>query len=284
MIGNLKHPLRLSLLLAALLAAASAGASDSVLLRKGPSPQRYVHDTPPAGVREVRYPAAPGSLMAWFAMPKNTGPHGVPLLVYFHGGFSFGADDFEVVHPLVDAGFAVMTPSLRGENGNPGYFELLGGEVDDALAAIEWARKQPGVDSSRVYVFGHSIGGGIRGLVAEHPEAHLRLAGGAAGLYTQKTFDAWQAYAPFDINNQDERKRRLYLPGIGQMQVPFYLYMGTEDGYSQASVNWIKTQTAADKFPFQVAPIPGDHQGMLPGAASAFAKVIEADAQAASGR
>jgi dienelactone hydrolase len=282
--NHIQNSLRFFVLLAALLAAASAGASDSVLLRKGPSPQRYVHDTPPAGVREVRYPAPPGSLMAWFAMPKSASTRGVPLLVYFHGGFSFGADDFEVVHPLVDAGFAVMTPSLRGENGNPGYFELLGGEVDDALAAIEWARKQPGVDSSRVYVFGHSIGGGISGLVAEHPEAHLRLAGGAAGLYTQKTFDAWQAYAPFDISNQEERKRRLYLPSIGQMQVPFYLYIGTEDGYSQATVNWINTQTTADKFPFRVTPEPGDHQGMLPAAANAFAKVIQADAQAAAAR
>jgi pimeloyl-ACP methyl ester carboxylesterase len=283
MSGNLKTKFRVCLLLVtALLAASTARAGETVLLHKGPAPQRYVHETPPPGVKEVHYPGQTGNLMAWFAMPQKAGSQNVPLLVFFHGGFSFGAEDFAVTKPFLDAGFAVMTPTLRGENGNPGYFELMAGEVDDALAAIEWARKQPGIDSSRVYIFGHSVGGGISGLVAQQPEAHLRLAGGAAGLYSPKIFEAWQKIVPFDIANQEECNRRLYFSSLGRMQSPFYLYMGTEDGYSPAILNWINTQAAVDKFPFKVAPIPGDHEGMLPGAASAFAKVIQADAQAAS--
>ena len=38
-----------------------------------------------------------------------------------------------------------MAPMLRGENGNPGSFELLWGEIDDASAAIvELASKVTG--------------------------------------------------------------------------------------------------------------------------------------------
>ena len=280
MLDRLNNKFRLVAFLAATLLAVSAACADEhPLLRKGPAPQQYVHETPPPGVKEVHYAAPPGNLMAWFAMPQSVNAQNVPLLVFFHGGFSFGAVDFEATRPFLDAGFAVMTPTLRGENGNPGYFEMMAGEVDDALAAIEWARKQPGIDSSRVYVFGHSVGGNISGLVALRPEAHLRLAGGAAGLYTEGVFDAWKQIVPFDISNQEERKRRIFFSGISHMQSPFYLYIGTDDGYSPSLANWIKAKTAADKFSFQVAPVAGDHEGMLPAAARAFAKVIQADAQ-----
>ncbi|HMI87551.1 MAG TPA: hypothetical protein VK550_25870 [Polyangiaceae bacterium] len=34
-----------------------------------------------------------------------------------------------------------MLPSLRGGNGNPGHRELMFGEVDDVLAAIDFAEK-----------------------------------------------------------------------------------------------------------------------------------------------
>ncbi len=50
---------------------------------------------------------------------------------------------------------------LEGENDNPGQFELFYGEVDDAVAAIDYLRSVPYVDPSRIYLAGHSTGGSI---------------------------------------------------------------------------------------------------------------------------
>src|SRR5947207_3263807 len=51
---------------------------------------------------------------------------------------------------FIKAGFVVMCPSWRGENDNPGRHEMFFGEVDDAVAAIEYAARLPYVDSKRV--------------------------------------------------------------------------------------------------------------------------------------
>src|SRR5690606_37405015 len=95
--------------------------------------------TPPPGVSRVAYPSGELELAAWYAVPLGASSgRSAPALVYFHGDFAFGPDDFEAVRPFLEAGYVVMTPTLRGENGNPGDFELLWGEIDDARAAIEW--------------------------------------------------------------------------------------------------------------------------------------------------
>ncbi len=55
---------------------------------------------------------------------------------------------------------------LRGENGNPGNYELFLTEVGDAKAAVRWLARQPFVDAKRVYTFGHSTGGAISALLS----------------------------------------------------------------------------------------------------------------------
>ena len=111
------------------------------LIRKGPSPQPYKLSSPPVGVEEVTYPSGSLSLKAWVAYPTGASRNGkVPGVVFFHGGFAFGAGDFEDARPFLDAGFAVMTPMLRGEDGNPGNFEMLLGEVADASSGPRSSR------------------------------------------------------------------------------------------------------------------------------------------------
>ena len=87
--------------------------------------------------------------------------------------------------PFLAAGFAVMTPTLRGENGNPGSFELFYGEVDDAEAAVRFLAAQPRIDSKRIYTFGHSVGGGISALLSLRPEIPVRKGGSSGGLYSR---------------------------------------------------------------------------------------------------
>src|SRR5262249_44512173 len=107
-----------------------------------------------AGITRTEYESAGRKLKAWVHSPKGSGPR--PALVYLHGGFAFGNDDMEECQPFVAAGFVVMCPSFRGENGNAGNFEMMFGEVDDAAAAVRWLAAQKTVDPKRIYVFGHS--------------------------------------------------------------------------------------------------------------------------------
>ena len=70
---------------------------------------------------------------------------------------------------MLFAGFVVLIPMLRGENGLPGSYSMFYDEVDDVLAAAEVLALTPGVDANRLYVAGHSVGGTLTMLAAMGP-------------------------------------------------------------------------------------------------------------------
>lgn len=98
------------------------------------APQGYDSLSTPKGVREIIYQSGKLQLKAWITT-SSAGTKLAPAVVFLHGGFAFSQDDWDAAQSLVDAGFVLMMPRLRGENGNPGNFEFFGGEVDDAIAA-----------------------------------------------------------------------------------------------------------------------------------------------------
>ncbi|MEZ0230677.1 MAG: alpha/beta hydrolase family protein [Planctomycetota bacterium] len=107
--------------------------------------------SPPGGVSAIKYPSGDLELKAWFQRPKKAAKdEKVPAVVYFHAGFAFKMEDWTNTAAFRDAGYAVLCPMLRAENGNPGRYELFYGEIDDARAAIRWLAKQPGIDPDRI--------------------------------------------------------------------------------------------------------------------------------------
>ena len=56
-------------------------------------------------------------------------------MLFLHGGFQFGPEDWEMTWPYRAAGFIVMVPMLRGEDDQAGDFTMFYDEVDDVLAA-----------------------------------------------------------------------------------------------------------------------------------------------------
>lgn len=122
--------------------------------------------SPPPGAKLVQYPSGDLMLKAWVS--EDASEDGKrPAVVFLHGGFALGNGDWEVLQPYRDAGFVTMTPSLRGENNNPGNFEFFYGEVSDALAAGRYLASLPNVDKERIHVAGHSVGGLLCVLAAE---------------------------------------------------------------------------------------------------------------------
>lgn len=252
------------------------------LRRDAPSTGRFEPGVVPEGATEVHYRSGEHELLAWLALPEApAGP--VPGLVYFHGAFSLVADDLEAVRPFVDAGFAVLTPALRGENGNPGRLELLYGEVDDAVAATRWFADRPEVDAEHVYAVGHSIGGGIAALVALHPEAPLRLSGSVGGLYVPETFQRWSrskanaSLVRFDPFDPVEGALRTLGPNVRDLAHPHHAYIGEEDRWFHPNAAAVEAEAQRWSAPLTVVMVPGDHMSCLAPALEQFLALAQAD-------
>jgi dienelactone hydrolase len=244
------------------------------LIKHGPSPQSFVDEQPPPGVEEVRYHSGELELKAWFAHPTTKR---APALIYFHSGFAFGRSDFEDVRPFVDAGFAVMAPMLRGENGNPGDYELYYGEVDDARAAVAWLRARPEVDPNHVYAFGHSAGGVISALVSFYPDTGLRISGSAGGLYG---IGGVRGREPFDPRDRDEGLLRVPAPNADQFRVPHFGYVGADDQPARQGAEYAARLADEAHAPLTVEVLPGNHFTSLPAAVMKFLSRVQEDISA----
>jgi dipeptidyl aminopeptidase/acylaminoacyl peptidase len=201
------------------------------LIRQGPAPQPYDDSTPP-DVQRIRYSSAGRQLMAWLASPATAGLH--PAVLFAHGGFALGEGDWEDVRPFVQAGFVVLLPTYRGENGNPGSFERYFGEVDDALAALDHLAKMPGVDSHRLFVAGHSVGGTTAMLLAEMSP---RIRGAAAcGAFPDLTAALEKrlrrpnsADFPFDYTDSYETDLRSPARFVKDLKCPLAIFNSAAD-------------------------------------------------------
>ena len=244
--------------------AQARAAHATVLDIKGPAPAAYQVYTPP-GVTAVTYQSGPRSLNAWLLEPVSradasslsgepvsradassrsgepsaAGKH--PAVLYCHSGFSLGQADYLEAKAFEEAGYVVMLPSWRGENGNAGSFEMLYGEVDDARAALSMLASLPSVDATRLYAAGWATGGTLALLLAECDD---RLRGvGACGAfpdpqsYTDAHNEAPFKHTPFHWQDPVEGDLRSPARHLADLKCPVNLYYGVSERLyrSQAS-------------------------------------------------
>jgi len=249
------------------------------LTRRGPSPQPHKNQPPPAGVQPIRYDSGPLSLNAWWLPPRVAAGKKAPALVYLHGGFAYDHGDLKVPALFREAGFAALAPTYRGENGNPGDFELFRGELDDAIAAIRWVAAREEVDPARIYVFGHSAGGGLADLSTLVPGLPVRRAGSAGSAYTEQLFFSLeQDLIPFDPSDRTERRARLLGPYLREIRTPLHLYAGTEDPDALVGGRAFAARARRLGSPLHFETVPGDHLTSLDEAARRFLALALADA------
>ena len=244
------------------------------LTRRGPAPQDWEYEVPPPDVREVRYPSGNLMLKAWVYVPRARAARKPPALVFFHGGFAFARSDLEVCQPFMRAGFVVMTPMLRGENGNPGNFELFWGEVDDARAAIRWLATQPYVDADHIYAFGHSAGGGVSALLSLQENVPLRHSGSAGGLYPPEVFSNWHRFVPFDSSVRQECELRVLMGNARDMRLPHYAYVGKADPLSSIP-RAVRDEAARPGSKLTISFVPGGHAASLEPALRQYLALIQ---------
>jgi len=228
--------------------------------------------TMPSDAFPLDYESSGLALTAWISHAPNEKAH--PAVLFVHGGGGFDVEDWQMSQPFRDAGFIVMSPLLRGENGLPGEYSLFYNEVDDVLAAAEVLIRQPGVDPHRIYLAGHSAGGTIA-LLAALTSRRFRAAASFSGDPDFENFaklpgaDAIIPYAP---GNRDEIRMRSALVFATSFKCPTRMFWGDmEDGVGEANRATVRRAKAAG---LDVAGIEveGDHHTMLvPAIADAIA-------------
>jgi acetyl esterase/lipase len=192
---------------------------------------------PPEGVYEkVRYRSPAGELVAILTPDPGDGKRR-PAVLWCHGGFGGIGDYYWSPQPatndqtpraMLDAGFVVMLPAWRGENENPGRFEMYLGEVDDAMAALDHLRALPYVDPARVYVVGHSSGGAIALLLAElaGPDKVRAVVSFGGVLDARSMRNGWEPMIPFGPSDEHEMTLRSPIDFIASLKTPTWYIEG----------------------------------------------------------
>lgn len=231
----------------------------TVLTRQGPSPQAYQPLHPPADVQVVDYQSGPLKLQAWTNAATKAGAEPKPAVLYLHGGFAFGDDDWQMCKPFRDAGYVVLAPILRGENGQPGAFSLYYDEVEDVLAAADRLAQLPGVDRQRLFVAGHSAGGTLALLAAmasDRFKAASSFSGSPAQSIISGTIDG---NAPFDIQNPRELQMRSPLAYATSFKCPVRLYYGDQEPVLAPLSEELARAAQTGGLDVQAAVVPGNH-------------------------
>ena len=99
--------------------------------------------------------------MPMYITAKENNGKKYPAIIYLNGGFGgigdseFGWDEESPKNNYQGAGafkrddFVLAIPSVRGENANPGKYEMFYGEIEDLEEARKYVASLPYVDSNR---------------------------------------------------------------------------------------------------------------------------------------
>ncbi|RKH08514.1 peptidase [Corallococcus sp. CA053C] len=253
-------------------------------LKEAPT-QHVSAPTPPADLFEVvRYPAPLGSNAAYITPVREGGKR--PAVVWIHGGFNWGLDDFawapaprdndQSARAFREAGLVLMLPSLRGSDDNPGAREYFLGEVDDVVAAIDFVAQRSDVDPARVYVAGHSTGGTLA-LMAAVLSPRLK---GAYAFGPVEDVSGYGHYVPLlGRVTGPELWMRNPVSFVEHLRVPTQVIEGADRGNTGA---FEPLRTAAKSAPLSFLEVPGaTHFNVLAPVTELLArKLMDAKAEA----
>jgi dienelactone hydrolase len=169
--------------------------------------------------------------------------------------------------PFRDAGSIVMTPILRGENGQPGTFSMFYDELDDVIAAAEYLRNQPYVDRDHLFVTGHSVGGTMV-MLAAMTYKHFRAAASFSGSPDQVIFVKYapgiKDQVPFDPTDAKELEMRSPLAYAASFKCPIRIYYGSKEPHFDLTSKRAAEIARAHKIDAQAIQVTGTHMSEVP--------------------
>jgi pimeloyl-ACP methyl ester carboxylesterase len=164
-----------------LFVAAAAAIASSSSLAAQQLPRAIYTDPPrdtahPARMEVLHVPSGGVKINGVAYLASGAGAH--PTFVFFHG-LPGNEKNLDLAQAVRRAGWHAITVNYRGSWGSPGQFRF-GNTLEDADAVLAFLRdsanaRRLGVDTSRLVIAGHSMGG----WVVAHTAAHDRgLLGG----------------------------------------------------------------------------------------------------------
>jgi pimeloyl-ACP methyl ester carboxylesterase len=123
----------------------------------------------PAGMEVLHIPSHGVSINGIIYTPSGPGPH--PTVVICHG-FPGNEKNLDVAQAIRRAGWNAVTFNYRGAWGSPGAFHFAQ-NPEDADAVLAFLRDPAnaaklGIDTKRIVLAGHSMGGWVTVLTAAH--------------------------------------------------------------------------------------------------------------------
>jgi dienelactone hydrolase len=230
------------------------------LVRAAGSPQPWEPTKLAPDAQLIEVTSGGLELMAWMSKPTTQATR-APGVLFLHGGFAFGADDWEMTKPFRDAGFVVLMPILRGENGQPGTFSFYYDEVEDVLAAADTLAAQPNVDASRIYVTGHSAGGALA-MLAAMASKRFRAVASLAGSPDPTVHKDDIELIPFDPNDADEFRMRSPLEFATSFKCPARLYFGADETWLNPRAQKTARRAKRAGLDVEAIEVAGDHFSM----------------------
>ncbi|MDR7143001.1 S9 family peptidase [Rhizobium sp. BE258] len=236
------------------------------LLQKGPAPDKYENLVAPADGDQIFYRSGAGSeleLVAWVSKYKRT-RQPKPAVLFLHGGNAMGMGHWNLMKPYMDAGFVVMMPSVRGENGQMGNFSGFYDEVDDVLAAADRMAHLPGVDQNRLFIAGHSIGGTLTMLASMSTHKFRAAAPISGNPDAFRFFNRYPQDIRFDDSNEREFEVRTALCYAESFKCPLRVMHGTEEDHFNDRADLLARRARRAGIRIETDTVAGNHTSALP--------------------
>jgi dipeptidyl aminopeptidase/acylaminoacyl peptidase len=185
-------------------------------------------------------------------------------VLFLHGGFAGAGGDWEMAQPYRDAGYIVMMPILRGENGQPSDYTMFYNEVEDVLAATDYLAALPSVDPDRMYLAGHSVGGTLTLLTAMTTN-RFRAAASFSGSPDQI---AWSGrnpeVVPFDPGDLREFQMRSPIAFATSFKCPVRIYYGSQERLFATLSEHTAMLARQKRLNVEAIRVSGDHFSAVP--------------------
>ncbi len=239
----------------------------TALLRKGPSPDQYEPLTTPSNAQGHTYRSGDGGdweLRAWVSIYETT-PSLKPAVLFLHGGNSLGHGHWDLMSPYIAAGYVVMMPAFRGENGQNGHFSGFYHEAADAVAAGDYLAHLPGVDPARVYLAGHSVGGTLTHLAAMMTPMFRAAVPISGNPNAFRFFQRYPEDIRFDFTNPREFEMRSALCFPGSYKCPVHLMRASEEHRQDDTNALLISRAKSLGREIGITVVEGNHNSALPG-------------------
>ncbi|UHS60657.1 S9 family peptidase [Agrobacterium vaccinii] len=237
------------------------------LLRKIAAPEKSGPLGTPPGATRVTYPGGPNGsieLVAWISQYEPSQKL-KPAVLFLHGGNATGDGHWALMKPYWDAGFVVLLPSFRGENGQKGNYSGFYDETSDALAAASYLESLPGIDLDRLFIAGHSNGGTLS-LLASMTRKFRAAVPISAGVNSWRYFNRYSDELCFDENNPKEFIMRSSVCFGPSLKCPTLLLRGTEERPFDADHKLLMERVRSAGMQIDNMLLKGTHNGVVPGA------------------